>query len=168
VYLQLWTAFCVVAIFTLGQIFPCNLLGPTYSNSRKKLVPRTELERRENYMVKLYSQIPKGHPLLQMIEQCLKNCPQDRPTISQVVNILKQAQTEVPKDESVMSKLELMQTVRQRNKLIESKEKELSGNEQQFTLIWQANRAEIKRLQEQNQSQKEEIASLRQKVRLFS
>ena len=61
-----------------------------------------------------------------MIEQCLKNCPQDRPTISQVVNILKQAQTEVLKDESVMSKLELLQTVRQRNELIESKEKELS------------------------------------------
>ena len=168
----------VVAIFTLGQIFPCNLLAPTYSNSRKKLVPRTELERRENYMMKLYSQIPKGHPLLQMIEQCLKNCPQDRPTISQVVNILKQAQTEVPKDESVMSKLELLQTVRRRNELIESKEKELSdastelererkGKEQQFTLIWQANRTEIRRLQEQIQSQKEEIAGLRQKVRHF-
>ena len=165
----------VVAIFTLGQIFPCDLLAPTYSNRKKQLVPRTELERRENYMIKLYSQLCKGQPLLQMIEQCLKNCPEDRPTISQVVNIMKQAQAEVPEDEGGMSKLELLQTVRQKSELIESKEKELhdatskfqrerKGNEQQFTLIWQANRTEIRRLQEQIQSQKEEIADLRQKV----
>lgn len=166
----------VLAIFTLSQIFPCNLLAPTYPNRKKKLVPRTELERRENYMIKLYSQLRKGHPLLQMIELCLKNCPEDRPNILQVVKFVEQAQTEIPEDESDTSKLELLQIVRQKSEEIETKEKEhrntfdelereQKGKEQQFTLIWQANRTEIRRLQEQIQSQKQEIAQLRRQVK---
>lgn len=37
----------VVAIFILGQEFPCDLKAPNYTNARKGLVARTELERRE-------------------------------------------------------------------------------------------------------------------------
>ena len=50
-------SFGVVAIFTLSQTFPCNLLAPTYRNERRQIVGRSELERREHYMRMIYSQL---------------------------------------------------------------------------------------------------------------
>ena len=78
----------VVAIFTISQTFPCNLLAHNYRDERRRLVARTELERREPYMQKVYGQLREGHPLIQMIEQCLENFPEDRPTIQQVVQLV--------------------------------------------------------------------------------
>ena len=68
-------SFGVLAIFTLSQTFPCNLLAPTYRDERRKLIARTELERRDNYMQKTRAQLRKGHPLVKAIEQCLENSP---------------------------------------------------------------------------------------------
>ena len=39
----------VIAIFTVSQTFPCNLLHPTYRDDRRRLV-------------KVYSQLPENHP----------------------------------------------------------------------------------------------------------
>ena len=63
-------SFGVVAIFTLSQTFPCDLLAPTYRKNGR-LLGRTELERREKYMEIIYEQLRENHPLLQMIEGCL-------------------------------------------------------------------------------------------------
>jgi len=103
----------VVAIFTISQTFPCNLLAPTYRDERRRLVARTELERREPYMQKVYGQLREGHPLIQMIEQCLENFPEERPTIQQVVQLVEQARTEIGHDESDMNKMELVRTLKE-------------------------------------------------------
>ena len=102
-------SFGVVAIFTLSQTFPCNLLAPTYRENRR-LLGRTELERRDKYMQKIYSQLRKDHPLIQMIKRCL-DFPEDRPDIREVLRLLEQARAEIRDEESDMNKLELVRAL---------------------------------------------------------
>ena len=102
-------SFGVVAIFTLSQTFPCDLLAHNYREGRRHIA-RTELERRERYMRMIYSQLRENHPLLQMIERCL-DFPEDRPSIRQVLHLLEQARTEDRDDQMDMNKLELVQAL---------------------------------------------------------
>ena len=102
-------SFGVVAIFTLSQTFPCDLLAPTYREG-DRLLGRTELERREHYMRMIYSQLRENHPLFQMIERCL-DFPEDRPNIREVVHLLEQARDEDRDDQMDMNKLELVQAL---------------------------------------------------------
>ena len=103
-------SFGVVSIFTLGQTFPCNLLAPNYRNEHRKIVGRSELERRDRYMQKIYGQLRKNHPLLQMIEQCL-DFPEDRPSIHEVLHLLDQARAEERDEQMEMNKLELVRAL---------------------------------------------------------
>ena len=114
-------SFGVVAIFTLSQTFPCDLLAPNYRDERKRIIGRTELERREHYMRMIYSHLRENHPLLQMIERCL-DFPEDRPSISEVVHLLEQARAEDRDEQMDMNKLELVQALhtQSRNQVRES------------------------------------------------
>ena len=103
-------SFGVVAIFTLSQTFPCNLLHPTYQNERRQLVARSELERRDRYMRMIYRQLREKHPLLQMIGGCL-DFPEDRPNIREVLSLLEQARAEIRDEQTDMNKLELLRVL---------------------------------------------------------
>ena len=111
----------IVAIFTLCQTFPCDLLAPTYRDSRRRIIGRSELERREKYMKMIYGQLRENHPLLQMIERCL-DFPEDRPSIGEVVGLLEQARAEDRDEQTDMNKLELVQALQTqpRNQVRES------------------------------------------------
>ena len=102
-------SFGVVAIFTLSQTFPCNLLATAYRKGGC-LLARTELERREHYMGMIYSQLRENHPLLQMIERCL-DFPEDRPNIGEVVSLIEQARAEDRDEQTDMNKLELVRAL---------------------------------------------------------
>ena len=102
-------SFGVVAIFTLCQTFPCDLLAPTYREGRQHKA-RTELERRESYMRMIHRQLREKHPLLQMIEGCL-DFPEDRPSIGEVLRLLEEARAEVRDEQTDMNKLELLQAL---------------------------------------------------------
>ena len=106
-------SFGVVAIFTLSQTFPCKLLAHIYLDERRRIIGRSELERREHYMRMIYRQLRGNHPLLQMIERCL-DFPEDRPSIRQVVHLLDQARAEDRDDQIDMNKLEVVQTLQVR------------------------------------------------------
>ena len=109
----------VVAIFTLSQTFPCHLLAPTYRDERRRIIGRSELERRERYMRMIYRQLREKHPLLQMIEGCL-DFPEDRPSIREVLRLLEEARAEVRDEQTDMNKLELLralQTCQPRNQV---------------------------------------------------
>ena len=111
-------SFGVVAIFTLCQTFPCDLLAHNYREGRQHKA-RTELERRERYMRMIYRQLREKHPLLQMIEGCL-NFPEDRPSIREVLRLLEEARAEVRDEQTDMNKLELLralQTCQPRNQV---------------------------------------------------
>ena len=103
-------SFGVVAIFTLSQTFPCDLLDLTYREGRR-LIARTELERREEYMKIIRSQLHTNHPLIRMIERCL-GFPEDRQEVCEVLHLLQQLQAEGNDCPFVrMNKLELIQAL---------------------------------------------------------
>ena len=102
-------SFGVVAIFTLCQTFPDELLAPNY-RSGSRLLARTELERRQRYMRVIYMQLREGHPLLHMIEGCL-GFSEDQPSISQVLGLLEDAGAEERGELTQMNKLELLQGI---------------------------------------------------------
>ena len=96
----------IVAIFTLSQTFPCDLLAPTYRESGR-LLGRTELQRRERYMRIIYGQLCKRHPLIQIIE-CSLDFPEHRPNIHQVLDLLKQAKVLVKDEDETDSNMSLL------------------------------------------------------------
>ena len=103
-------SFGVVAIFTLSQTFPCSLLAPTYRDERKRVVGRTEIERRNKYMKIIYDQLREKHPLLEMIKKCL-DFPEDRPSIHDVLRLLEQAKGEERDEYVEMNKLQFIQAL---------------------------------------------------------
>ena len=86
----------VVAIFTIGEVFPCNPLAYTYVDQETGLVVgRTELQRRNRYMQYVSEQLCVAaggeHQLIQLIQQCLQNLPARRPGIREVLHLLEEA-----------------------------------------------------------------------------
>ena len=111
-------SFGVVAIFTIGDTFPCDLLAPTYHDDESGLlVPRTELQRRSEYMqyvniqLQACGQMCKDHPLIRLIEECLNNSPLKRPNISGVLHLLKEARDGITDEKSEINKEKLVQTL---------------------------------------------------------
>ena len=148
----------VLAIFILSQTFP-KPLSAAYMDTQRRMVGRTELERRGNYMQLIQSQFREGHPLIQMIKRCLKNLPEDRPTIHRVVQFLEQARAEIDDGEYDVCKLALVQALSQRTELfqstIERSERQIQSLSQQVT----AKDEQIEHQHEQNKSQQEQIES---------
>ena len=103
-------SFGIVGIFTLCQTFPCILLAPKYRERLRHMV-RTELERRDKYMQKIYSQLRKDHPVVQMIEGCLRTSAKERLRICEVLWLLEQARAEIRDEECDMHKLELVRAL---------------------------------------------------------
>ena len=115
----------IVSVFALSQTFPSDLLPPTYiDRDSGTLRARTELERRGEYMKKIYSlpNLSKGHTLIQMIEKCLQDNPENRPSIHDVLQLLEQARAtirDVESEISSLNKLELVHTIRRKNQQIQ-------------------------------------------------
>ena len=107
----------VIAIFTIGGIFPCELLPPTYEDEIKKLVARTELQRRAEYMryvneqLRACGQLRGDHPLIRLIQQCLENNAANRPAIQEVLHLLEEARAGVIDEGSERNKRELVQAL---------------------------------------------------------
>ena len=91
-------SFGVVAIFTIGEIFPSDPLAPNYFEENiGEVVARTELQRRSQYMasvnekLRACGQLPTVHPFITLIQQCLHNGPHKRPSIHEVQRLLEEA-----------------------------------------------------------------------------
>ena len=86
-------SFGQLALYALTCEFPCPLLPPTYFDSEHKLVPRNEIERREQYMDTLKVMLPvPDHHLYPLIEQCLHNEPEKRPSATELLFWLQEIQ----------------------------------------------------------------------------
>ena len=104
----------ILAIFVLSQEFPCKLKLHNYQDPARGLVARSELQRRENYTKKIYSTLPKTHPLVQMMELCLENDPNARPCIDRVLGLLDQAVSEMQDSSHLqLNRLQLLQAAEQ-------------------------------------------------------
>ena len=71
-------------------------------------------------MQNIYSQLRMGHPLIQMIQQCLHNEPAKRPGIRDVLQLLVRARVDVRDEVSDMNKLDLLHSVGEKTKQIEA------------------------------------------------
>ena len=153
----------VLAIFILSQTFP-KPLSAAYMDTQRRMVGRTELERRGNYMQLIQSQFREGHPLIQMIKCCLKNLPEDRPTIHEVVQFLEQARAEIDDGEYDVSKLTLVQTLSQQTELlqstIEQSGRQIRSLSQQVT----AKDEQIEQQHDQNKSLQEQIECMGKQI----
>ena len=72
------------------QIFPGTLLPHTYPDPDNpgRLLGRSEVERRTDYIQLLYEQLGEEHPLLQLVCQCLHNIPAQRPFAEELLQQL--------------------------------------------------------------------------------
>ena len=86
-------SFGVIAIFTISENFPCDVLEPNYTDEASGLlVPRTEVERRIKYLKNVEVKLGGRHPhLLELIRVCLHNHPPKRPNMKTVLDQLKKA-----------------------------------------------------------------------------
>ena len=112
-------SFGVVAIFTIGESFPCDPLAPTYmSEETGLLTARTELQRRSEYMrcvntkLRACGQLHGDHPLIQLIQRCLHNVPARRPNIREVLHLIELARSAIRDEESERNKEELVRALR--------------------------------------------------------
>ena len=107
----------VVTIFTIGEAFPSDPLAPTYLDAERRLVARTELQRRSDYMQSVTTQLHtcgqchKDHPLIRLIQDCLHNDPDKRPNIYEVMRLLEEASAGITNEESEENKEELVQAI---------------------------------------------------------
>ena len=82
-------SFGQVMLHTLTQVFPCELLPPTYaSSSGRQIKGRSEVERRERYTDILYAQLQKNHKVCKLMVKCLEDLPSLRPTAKEAMKVL--------------------------------------------------------------------------------
>ena len=79
-----------LALFTATQVFPCDLLPPTFCDDDGKLCARSEVERRQRYIDQLEQQLGGGHGLIKLIKQCLHNSSRMRPAADEIIGVLGQ------------------------------------------------------------------------------
>ena len=120
----------VVALFTLSQIFP-DPLSAAFMDDSGRMVGRTELERRAEYMQEVLRKFPQGHPFFRLIQQCLKNRIAERPNIQQVQQWLEEGRARVEDREFDVDKLSLTQLLASRDQRIQAQREEISTLSQQ-------------------------------------
>ncbi len=76
-----------VMLHTLTQVFPYELLGPTY-HLGDKIMARSALEQRGEYMKLLFSQLKEDHALSKLTVNCLQEAPFKRPTAKEAMKTL--------------------------------------------------------------------------------
>ena len=160
-------SFGVVAMFTLSQDFPVPLPAAYMDKETMTMVGRTELQRRGSYMQKIERQLRKEHPLILLIQNCLKNLLEQRPLIGRAIEFLSHATWEIQDEEWDMNRLELVQSLRKKTQLIQSKDEVVRYVSKQNQTISNQNRSmeeQIHFLHQQNLSFSNQIRFLAQSV----
>ena len=104
-------SFGVVSLFTLTQTFPKDLKPATYRDpATRRLVARSEIERREHYIQPAKAALGETHPLVQLTLNCLEFDQEDRPSAMVVLRGLEEVGTTLPQN-CTQTKLELIQQV---------------------------------------------------------
>ncbi len=112
-------SFGVLSLFTLTQTFPKDLKPATYRDpATRRLVARSEVERRENYIVPMKAALGETHPLIQLTLACLEYDQEDRPSAVVVLRGLEEVGTTLPQN-CTQTKLELIQQVAVKEKEIQ-------------------------------------------------
>ena len=98
----------LLAIFAIGEVFPCNPLKHTYYDEIGMLLGRTELQRRSNFMrcmnkkLSVCGQLSGDHPLIRLIHQYLQ-------ARGQLFRLLEEPRAGVGQEEIEKKKCDLVQ-----------------------------------------------------------
>ncbi len=104
-------SFGVVSLFTLTQTFPKDLKPATYRDpATRRIVGRSEIERREHYIIPMKAALGETHTLVQLTLACLEYDQEDRPSAAVVLRGLEEVGTTLPQN-CTQTKLELIQQV---------------------------------------------------------
>ena len=148
-------SFGVVSLFTLTQTFPKDLKPATYHDPVvKMIVGRSEIERRENYIVPMKAALGATHPLVQLTLDCLEYLPENRPSAAVVLRRLEEVGTTLPRN-FTQSKLELVQQNSELQDVNDHLKRQSTGNERELK---QRNEAQIQII-EQLQSTNDHLDS---------
>ena len=82
-----------LSLFTVIQSLPRPLLPPTYTDSTLRVMYRSELMRRAQFVVRARQVLSESHPLLALLRQCLHNQSAERPRTGELVAQLRQMRT---------------------------------------------------------------------------
>ena len=78
------------------QRFPGDLLPSTFYNDHGVIQPRTEVQRREQYIELLEALIGVLYPnLVLLVKRCLQDIPDQRPSINELLDTLQRMKMEV-------------------------------------------------------------------------
>ena len=119
-------SFGVLCLFTLTQTFPEPL--PVKYQQNKKMLSRTEVQRRSTFFEQLRSELKEEGWLVDVIQQCLHDHPDERPKVEEILSLLESKATETKGEYMEKSKLQLVQTIGEQEEHaveIARKEKEL-------------------------------------------
>ena len=101
-------SFGVISLFTLTQTFPKDLKPPTYRDPEtRKLVARSEIERREDYIQQMKAVLGETHVLVKLTLDCLEYDHEDRPSAVDVLRELRHLSRTVPQV-ATKNKLEIL------------------------------------------------------------
>ena len=85
-----------LSLFTAIQVFPKDLLGPTYYDpATMEVKGRTELERRAQYIDMLHSRFDSSHCIVALIKCCLEYEPVKRPTAREAMERLEEMRDDI-------------------------------------------------------------------------
>jgi len=97
-----------LALFTVTQEFPSDLLPSTYQDAHTgRLTPRDEVERRSRYMETLRREFGDSDKLVHLITQCLEYSPARRPSAAEALQKLQQISTQAVDFHNGMTHLQL-------------------------------------------------------------
>ena len=79
------------------QVFPGDLLPSTYPNpdNPERIIGRSEVERRSDYIQLLHGQLGEQNPLVQLVHQCLRNAPARRPSAEELLQQLEAVRAQI-------------------------------------------------------------------------
>ncbi len=121
-------SFGVVSLFTLTQTFPKDLKPANYRDpATRRLVARSEIERREDYIVPMKAALGDTHPLVQLTLDCLEYDQEDRPFAVVVLRRLKEVGTTLPQN-CTQTKLELIQQNKETQQVVAEKQGQIDAN----------------------------------------
>ena len=130
-------------------MFPGDLLPHNYPNpdNPDQLLGRTEVQRREEYIDQLHTQLGgEEHPLAQLVKQCLQNSPSRKPSAEEVLGQLEEMRAQIQDPHEQLTKLEMMRLLTEMEGELREKDNQLRVNE-----------SEKQHLQQQLRGQQEQL-----------
>jgi len=86
-----------LALFIGTQEPSFRLLAPTFTDPHTHvLLPRDEVQRRQDHFSCLFKKLEESHPLVTLMKECLANNPESRPKANELVSRLKTMSPELP------------------------------------------------------------------------